>query len=167
MTLGIALAFEPTEENTMHRPPRARAEPLLSGELIWQIVMVSFLFLCSVYGIFSYAIAQGHSIELARTLAVNTIVVLEIFYLFFIRNIYGTSFTWKAIRGTKIIWLTLAIVTAGQLAFTYLSLMQTIFGTTAVPFFEGLLVIGCGIALFVIIEIEKQIRLRLKARSSQ
>ncbi|MGZ0018259.1 cation-transporting P-type ATPase [Nitrosomonas sp. wSCUT-2] len=167
VTLGIALAFEPTEENTMHRPPRARAEPLLSGELIWQIVMVSFLFLCSVYGIFSYAIAQGHSIELARTLAVNTIVVLEIFYLFFIRNIYGTSFTWKAIRGTKIIWLTLAIVTAGQLAFTYLPLMQTIFGTTAVPFFEGLLVIGCGIALFVIIEIEKQIRLRLKARSSQ
>ncbi len=33
ITLGIALAFEPTEENTMHRPPRARGEPLLNGEL--------------------------------------------------------------------------------------------------------------------------------------
>lgn len=167
ITLGIALAFEPTEENTMHRPPRARGEPLLNGELIWQIIMVSILFLCSVYGIYTYAIAQGYPIELVRTLAVNTIVVLEIFYLFFIRNIYGTSFTWKAIRGTKVIWLTLAIVTAGQLAITYLPPMQALFGTAAVPFLDGLLVIGCGIALFVIIEIEKQIRLRLKARSGQ
>ncbi|WMJ07594.1 cation transporting ATPase C-terminal domain-containing protein [Nitrosomonas sp. sh817] len=87
--------------------------------------------------------------------------------LFFIRNIYGTSFTWKAIRGTKVIWLTLAIVTAGQLAITYLPPMQALFGTAAVPFLDGLLVIGCGIALLVVIEIEKQIRLRLKARSDQ
>jgi hypothetical protein len=30
VTLGIALAFEPTEENTMRRPPRPRDEPLLT-----------------------------------------------------------------------------------------------------------------------------------------
>ncbi len=37
VTLGIALAFEPTEENTMRRPPRPRDEPLLTGGLIWHI----------------------------------------------------------------------------------------------------------------------------------
>lgn len=165
-TLGIALAFEPTEENTMHRPPRTRGEPLLNGGLIWQIFMVSILFLCGVYGVYTYAIAQGYPIELVRTLTVNTIVVLEIFYLFFIRNIYGTSFTWKAIRGTKVVWLMLLIVTTGQFAITYLPPLQAIFGTAAVPFFDGLLVIGCGIALFVVIEIEKQIRLRIKVSKS-
>lgn len=160
-TLGIALAFEPTEDSTMRRPPRLRHEPLLTRELVWQIILTSFLFLCGVFGIYAYAVDRGYSPELARTLAVNTIVVMEIFYLFFIRNIYGTSLTWKAVRGTKIVWLTVIVVTAAQCAITYLPLLQNIFETEAVPFFDGLIVIGIGIALFAIIEIEKQIRLAI------
>lgn len=165
-TLGIALAFEPTEENTMRRPPRARKEPLLSGELVWHIVLVSILFLCGVYGIYTYAIDRGYSVELARTLAVNTLVVMEIFHLFFIRNIYGTSLTWKAVRGTKVVWMTVIVIAVAQLAVTYLPLLQAIFGTQAVSFWDSLLVIGIGVALFAVIETEKQIRLRLKAIKS-
>lgn len=162
VTLGIALAFEPTEESTMRRPPRPRGGPLLSGELVWHVVLVSILFLCGVYGIYAYAIDRGYSIELARTLAVNTLVVMEIFHLFFIRNIYDTSLTWKAVRGTKVVWATIIALTIAQFTITYLPSMQTIFATEAVPILDGLLVIGIGIALFAIIETEKQIRLRLK-----
>src|SRR5690606_26708166 len=93
-TLGIALAFEPTEENTMRRPPRSRHEPILTGHLAWHILLVSVLFLGAVFGIYAYAIDRGYSLEAARTMALNTLVVLEIFHLFFIRNIYGTSLTW-------------------------------------------------------------------------
>jgi magnesium-transporting ATPase (P-type) len=165
-TLGIALAFEPTEENTMRRPPRARKETLLSGELVWHIVLVSILFLCGVYGIYTYAIDRNYSVELARTLAVNTLVVMEIFHLFFIRNIYGASLTWKAVRGTKVVWMTVIVITVAQLAVTYLPPLQAIFGTQAVSFWDSLLVIGIGVALFAVIETEKQIRLRLKAIKS-
>jgi magnesium-transporting ATPase (P-type) len=34
ITLGLALAFEPTETGTMARPPRLRHEPILSGVLV-------------------------------------------------------------------------------------------------------------------------------------
>jgi len=163
VTLGIALAFEPTEENTMRRPPRPRHEPLLTGELVWHIVLVSVLFLCGVYGIFTYAIDRGYSVELARTLAVNTLVVMEIFHLFFIRNIYGTSLTWKAVRGTKVVWTVVVIITLAQFAITYLPPLQAIFATESIPFWDGVLVIAIGAALFAIIETEKQIRLRLRA----
>ena len=60
--------------------------------------------LCRKKG-YSYATDRGYSIDLARTMALNTLVVMEIFHLFFIRNIYGTSLTWKAVRGTKIVWI--------------------------------------------------------------
>ncbi|MDP1786871.1 cation-transporting P-type ATPase [Nitrosomonas sp.] len=166
ITLGIALAFEPTEENTMRRPPRPRGEPLLGGELVWYILLVSILCVCGVYGIFSYAIDRGYSIELARTLAVNTLVVMEIFTLFFIRNIYGTSLTWKAVRGTKMVWMSVIAVILAQLALTYLPPLQKIFATEALPFLDGLLVIGIGVALFAVLETEKQIRLRLKTIKS-
>lgn len=36
----------------------------------------------------------------------STPVVMEIFHLFFVRNIQGASPTWKAVRGTKVVWLT-------------------------------------------------------------
>jgi magnesium-transporting ATPase (P-type) len=163
VTLGLALAFEPTEENTMNRPPRKRNEPLLSGELIWHIALVSFLFSCGVYGIYSYAIERGYSVELARTIALNTLVVMEIFHLFFIRNIYGTSFTLKAVRGTKVVWLVVIIIAMAQFAITYLKPLQAIFSTVSVPFWDGVLIIAVGIVLFVIVEIEKQIRLYFKA----
>ncbi len=166
VTLGIALAFEPTEENTMRRPPRPTTEPLLNGELVWHIVLVSALFLCGVFGIYHYALDRDYSLELTRTLAVNTLVVMEIFHLFFIRNIYGTSLTWKAVRGTRIVWLTVVIVTAAQFAITYWPPLQAVFATEPVSFFDGLLIVGIGAVLFAFIEMEKQIRLRLRATTA-
>lgn len=163
ITLGIALAFEPTEDGTMRRPPRARNDPLLSSALVWHIVLVSILFLSGVYGIYTYAIDRGYSVELARTLAVNTLVVMEIFHLFFIRNFYSTSLTWKAVRGTKVIWIVVSIVVLAQLAITYIPFLQSVFATESVPLWDGILVIGIGIALFAIVESEKQIRLHLRA----
>jgi magnesium-transporting ATPase (P-type) len=135
---------------------------LLGGELVWHIVLVSTLFLCGVFGIYTYAIDRGYSLELARTLAVNTLVVMEIFHLFFIRNIYGTSLTWRAVRGTGAVWLVVAIVALAQFAMTYLPPLQRVFATEAVPFLDGMLIIGIGITLLALIETEKQIRLRLR-----
>ncbi|ABC33475.1 Cation transport ATPase [Hahella chejuensis KCTC 2396] len=159
ITLGVALAFEPTEKNTMRRPPRARHEPLLTGELVWHVVLVSILFLCGVFGIYHYAIDRGYSVELARTIALNTLVVMEIFHLFFIRNIYSTSLTWQAVRGTKVMWVVIVVITVAQFAITYLPPLQAVFATEAVPLLDGLLIVGVGTALFAIIELEKQMRL--------
>lgn len=161
ITLGIALAFEPTEESTMRRPPRRRDEPLLTSGLVWHIILVSALFLCGVFGMYHYAVERGYSVELARTIALNTLVVMEIFHLFFIRNIYGTSLTWKAVRGTKIVWAVVLVVAVAQFAITYLPLLQTVFSTEPIPFLDGMLIVGVGVALFAVVETEKQIRLRI------
>ena len=159
VTLGIALAFEPTEENTMCRPPRPRSAPILTGELVWHVVLVSGLFSFAVFGMYTYAIDKGHSQVLAQTMAMNTIVVLEIFHLFFIRNIHGTSLTWKAIRGTRVVWMTVVAVTVAQFAVTYLPPLQIVFGTEDVPFVDGVLIVAIGVVFFAIIEVEKQLRL--------
>ena len=161
ITLGIALAFEPTEEHTMRRAPRARGESLLGGQMVWQILLVAVLFLAGVFGVYSYAIGGGHSQELARTMAVNTLVVLEIFYLFFIRNIYGTSLTWRAVRGTRVIWATVIAVTLAQFAFTYAPLFNSIFDTRPVPLLDGVLIVALGAVFFAVVEVEKQLRLAL------
>jgi calcium-translocating P-type ATPase len=164
ITLGLALAFEPTETGTMARPPRRRDAPILSGELVWHVVLVASLFLAAVFGMFSYALDRGYSLPLAQTIAMNTLVVLEIFHLFFIRNIHGTSLTWAAARGTRVVWTVVIAITAAQFAITYVPLLQSILGTEAVALFDGVLIVSIGAAFFAIIEIEKQIRLGLQGR---
>jgi magnesium-transporting ATPase (P-type) len=165
ITLGLALAFEPAEDGTMRRPPRRADEPLLDGRLVWHMVLVAALFLSAVFGVFTYAMDRGHSLELARTMALNTLVVLEIFHLFFIRNIYGTSFTWRAARGTSVIWATVVAITAAQFAITYLTPLQRLFETEPVPFTDGVLIVMVGVTFFIVIEIEKQLRLAFAHRA--
>jgi magnesium-transporting ATPase (P-type) len=162
ISLGLALAYEPSEPGTMRRPPRPRSEPLLTAELVWHIVLVSILFLAAVFGIFSYAIERGYSVEIARTMAVNTLVVLEIFHLFFIRNIYGTSLTWAAVRGTRVVWTCVIAVTLAQFAFTYAPPLQAVFGTASVPFWDGVLIVAIGVIFFALLEMEKQMRLAFR-----
>ena len=162
ITLGLALAFEPTETGTMTRAPRARNALILSGSLVWHVVLVAVLFLAAVFGIFTYAVDKGYPLALAQTMAMNTLVVLEIFHLFFIRSIHGTSLTWAAARGTRVVWIVVVIITAAQSAVTYLPPLQAILGTRPVPLMDGLLIVAIGVAFFALIEIEKQIRLGLK-----
>jgi magnesium-transporting ATPase (P-type) len=159
--LGMALAFEPTEENTMKRPPRPRTEALLSGGLVWQIVFVSVLFAGGIWGIFLYGESRGHNLDLCRTMVVNALVVMEIAYLFFFRNLYGTSLTWKAVLGTPPVWIAVILVTAGQFLLTYTPVMQGVFGTESVPLQDGAVIICTGAVLLFIMEFEKQVRLRI------
>lgn len=162
ITLAIALAFEPPEPGSMLRPPRPRDAPLLSGALVWHVVFVSALFVVAVFGVFAYAAERGHSLALAQTMAMNTLVVLEIFHLIFIRNIYGTSLRWRVIRGTKVVWGGVAAILLAQIAVTYLPLAQRMLGTAPVPFGDAVLIGAVGAVFFVVIEIEKQLRLSLR-----
>jgi len=162
ITLGIALAFEPSEKGTMRRPPRPRNEPLLTSELVWHIVLVSTLFLGAVFGVYAFAVDKGYDQALAQTMAMNMLVVLEMFHLFFIRNIYATSLTWAAVRATRFVWSCVVIVVAAQFAITYLPPLQAIFGTHPVPLMDGLMIVGIGAVFFALIETEKQMRLAFR-----
>ena len=89
VALGLTLAFEPTEPGTMRRPPRPAGEPLLTPGLLWRILFVSALVVAGAFGSFAWATARGLSIETARTMVVNALVVMEIFYLFSVRYVHG------------------------------------------------------------------------------
>ncbi|MBN8911666.1 MAG: cation-transporting P-type ATPase [Rhizobiales bacterium] len=161
ITLGLVLAFEPPEPNVMRRPPRPVDAGLLSPFLVWRIVFVSLIFLAGALTIFFYALGRGLDVDTARTMVVNTIVVLEIFYLFNVRYLHMTSFTWQGALGTPPVLIAIAVVVAAQLAFTYLPVMHDLFATRPVRLTDGLLIIGIGIVAMVILEAEKHLMRRM------
>ena len=161
VTLGIALAFEPTEEGTMQRPPRPLDKGLLGGGLLWHILFVAGLFIAAVFGIYEYAISQGYSVNLARTIAMDTLVVLELATLLFIRNMNTQTLNWKSVRGTRVVWISIFVVVVAQCAITYVPWLQKIFNTESVGIFDAMVIVSTGILMFVLAELEKQIRLRI------
>jgi len=157
VALGLTLAFEPTEPGTMQRPPRKPAESLLSGQLLWRIAFVSLLFVIGAFGLFFYAVERGLSVEMARTMVVNVIVVMEVFYLFSIRYVHGSSMTWRGLLGTPAVLIGVAVVVVAQLAFTYVPFMQSVFETEPVAPLDGLLIVCVGVVLLLLVELEKSV----------
>jgi len=155
VVLAMALAFEPAEPDIMARPPRPPHEPLLSGFLLWRVLFVSTLFFAGIFGIFQWTQAQGASLELSRTYAVNTLVVMEVFYLFSVRYLRAPSLSLAGLRGTRHVLIAIAAVVVLQLAFTYAPFMALFFDTRPLGFDNMLLVFGIGVAVFAALETEK------------
>ena len=161
ITLGFALAFEPTDPGAMHRPPRDRAAPILTGPLLWHIGLVMGLFLAGVYGVFAYALDRGHDLTQARTMALNTLVMLKIFHLIFIRNLTVARPRWAHLRGTTALWVCIGAAITAQLALTYLPPLQHLFSTAALSWRDGMVILGVGAVFYLLLDVEKRIRLAL------
>ena len=158
IALALSLAFEPGEENAMKRKPRQRDEKMLSGFLVWRISFVSLLFVVGVYGMFLWTQSQGASIEQSRTYAVNTLVVMEVFYLFNVRCLNSASWSIKRWFTSSVVFISIGMVILLQLIFTYAPFMNTLFESTPIGLRHGTEIIAVGIVMYLILELEKWLR---------
>ncbi|MFN2349530.1 MAG: cation-transporting P-type ATPase [Thioalkalivibrio sp.] len=155
VTLALALAFEPMEPGVMKRPPRPPNTPILSGFLIWRVAFVSALLVLGTFGHFMWMQSQGVSVELARTVAINTLVMGQVFYLFNSRYILEPAFNRAGILGSRPVLIAIGVLVFLQALFTYAPPLQFLFGTTAIGWVEWGRILAFGILLFVLVEIEK------------
>ena len=155
VTLALALAFEPPEKNVMRRPPRDAREPMLTPYLVWRVAFVSIILMSGTFGLFIWEMEQGVSIEHARTVAVNTLVMFEIFYLFNSRYITASVFNWAGLTGNRYVLIAIGMLIIFQLGFTYLVPMQSLFGTTAIDFDIWLRILFVSSSVLFLVELEK------------
>ena len=166
VTLALSLAFEPPEKNVMRRPPRNAHEPMLTSYLVWRVAFVSVILMSGTFGLFLWEMDQGASVERARTVAVNTLVMFEIFYLFSSRYITDSVFNWAGITGNRYVLIAIGILIIFQLGFTYLAPMQSLFGTTAIELNVWLRILLVSSSVLFLVELEKYfVRRRAKNRA--
>ena len=164
--LGLMLAFEPKEEGIMERAPRRPETPILTGVLIQRIVLVGALLLLGAFGLFEWAERSGLGDAVARTIAVNVFVFVEVTYLFNCRSLTRSVF---AINPFSNRWVLggVGITIALQLLFTYAPLMNTAFKSAPLEAGMWLPIFAVGLVSFVVVEVEKLLRRRAAARRSQ
>ncbi|MCW8915563.1 MAG: cation-transporting P-type ATPase [Magnetovibrio sp.] len=155
VTLALALAFEPSEPDIMDRPPRHRDQAVLTPMFLWRIAFVSVILLIGTFGSFIWEMEHGASVERARTIAVNTLIYFEIFYLFNSRYITAPVLNAKGLFGNKYVLIAVALLVVFQLGFTYLTPLQVLFGTTAIGLMDWLWIVVVSSTVLFLVEIEK------------
>ena len=157
VTLAIALAFEPAEPGVMRRPPRDPKAPILGGIFLWRIGFVSVLIAGATIAVFLVEKQLGRPVELARTMAVNTLVCSQIFYLFNSRFLLASSLSLARLFTNRVVWIAVGALAVLQLIFVYAPFMQRLFGSAALEIRHWLVPLGIGLAIFLIVEAEKAI----------
>jgi magnesium-transporting ATPase (P-type) len=167
VTLGMAFAWEQAEGDLMHRPPRRADEPLLTGFVIWRSGFVGLLILLGAGALFLHAEArESDTLEFARTLAVNALVMGQIGYVLNSRFFSTPSWTLEGLTGSRPLVLAIATCVVLQLLFTHAPFMNRMFGTEALDAVGWLYCIGIGLAVFVFVEVEKAaLRRRTKTKA--
>ena len=155
VTLALSLAFEPSEQDVMRRPPRDAHASILTSHLVWRVIFVSIILMGGTFGLFLWEIEQGATIEHARTVAVNTLVMFEIFYLFNSRYITASVFNWEGLTGNRYVLIAIGLLIIFQFAFTYLEPMQILFGTTSIDFSIWLRILLVSSSVLFLVEFEK------------
>jgi magnesium-transporting ATPase (P-type) len=157
VTLSLSLAYEPSEYKVMQRQPRNVKEPILSKFLVWRIIIVTIIMVIGTFGLYLWKWNQSLNIELARTVAVNTLVMFEVFYLFNTRFLNASVLNKKGLFGSRAVMISIALVLLFQLLFTYAPPFQYIFNTQPLALESWLIILGVTFSLLLLVEIEKKL----------
>lgn len=163
VTLALALAFEPAEPGVMQRPPRKPGAPIMDRIMLMRVAFVSLLIGGATILSFEYSLLQGMELNAARTMAVNTLVVAQAWYLFNSRFINASSLALERMFTNPGAIVSVGLLGLLQLGFVYLPFMNTWFGTTPLPLEAWGPPMAIGVLVFLIIEGEKAL-LRIRAR---
>jgi potassium/sodium efflux P-type ATPase len=162
VTLSLALAYEPAEPGLMRRPPRRPGAPILGEHALWRIAFVSLLIGGATIAVFLFNEARGYSIERSQTMAVNTLVLGQVFYLFNSRFLRESSLRLDLLFTNRVVWIAIGLLVTLQLLFVYVPFLNLWFHSAPIPARDWLLPIGIGFVIFLAVEAEKALLRKMK-----
>jgi magnesium-transporting ATPase (P-type) len=148
LTLSVPLAFEPRPPGLMQQPPRPPAQPLLSRDLVRKVLLVSAFYWCFIFGVFLWARSHGSSLPLARTMAIQSLVLAQIVYLVSISQ--ASKGSWRHRQRNPILLAGIGTAVLLQVGFSQLGWMNRFFATAPLAPDQWLI---CAVSLLVMVPV--------------
>lgn len=166
VALGLMLAFEPGEPGIMTRPPRRPDQPIMTAAVVRRIITVGALMMIGAFGAFQVSRSMGLSLEESRTVVVSAFVAMEIGYLFNCRVLDRSVLTVGLLSNRPLLW-GVATMIGLQLLFVYAPFMNAVFVTSPLSLMAWVGVSGLGVAVFLLVGLEKWMAVRYGHNSSR
>ena len=169
VSLALPLAFETKERNIMNRPPRKPNEPLLNPFVIFRTILVAVIITLTGIGLFlkefsnamDAGVMSSDALSEAQTMAVTSIVFLQIFYMLNCRSLRESIFN-IGVFANPTVFLGIGILLALQLSYVHLPFMNRLFGSSALSLQSWAVSALCGAIVLPVITVEKIIRKKWK-----
>lgn len=153
--LGLTLAFERAEPNIMQDSGLDHSPSLFSGFLLWRLILVSLILFGSVMAIFIWELHRGEALEVARTAAINTLVIGQIFYLFSVRHSTAPGWQLSNLFTNQWLWFSVGGLLILQMLFTYWGAFNVLFDTEEIDLPAWSWILLAGSLVFIVVELEK------------
>ncbi len=155
----VALAFEPKEPGIMQRRPRPRTEGVLS-RLLWERLLVSGIVMAAgTLWIFDHVLESTGSVELARTIALTTMVVFQMFQVGNARSSTQSLFRMSPFSNRFLFIATLAAFIV-HVAALYVPVTQLVLRVEPIPLEWWPRIVATAFSVIVVVELHKWLRRR-------
>ena len=157
--LGLVLALEPKEPDILLRKPRDPRASILNPVLLGRVVIVGLLVMAGAFGLYEWEMLRGAPLAEARTVAINAVAWIMIFYLFNCRSLTQSMFAIGAFSN-RWVWIGVGAMVVLQAAFTYLPVMNHLFDTAPISALAWAEILAVSLLSYGGVEVEKALRRR-------
>ncbi len=153
ITMTVPLAFEPKSSGVMKQQPRPANEPLLTANRIKRILAISLYNWTLIFGMFEWVRqSDWGTMELARTMAIQALVMGRIFYLLSLSQLLPSliakfSGSKEEVSGAPALAVGIVLAMILQLIFANSPFINQIFGTAPMNLDQWLICFGVALPM--------------------
>jgi calcium-translocating P-type ATPase len=160
----VALAFEPGEPHVLKRPPRARAEGIVSRVLWERTLLAGLVMAAGTLALFRWELDQTGDLTRARTVALTTLVVFMAFHVGNSRSETQSAFRISPFSNRFLLGAQ-ALALAIQVGALYLPATQIVLRVEPIELAAWVRIVAVSATVLVAVEIDKALRRRLAPRT--
>ncbi|WP_291963980.1 calcium-translocating P-type ATPase, SERCA-type [Caloramator sp.] len=141
---AMALSLEGAEDDVMFRKPRNRKESIFSEGLLFKILNRGALIgICTILSFVYTLVKYDSDIVLARTVALSTLIMSQLFHVFECRSERQSIFNLGIFTNIYLVW---AVVTSFFMLIivVYIPMFQAIFKTKSLDLWQWIIVFICS-----------------------
>ncbi|MEN9270940.1 MAG: HAD-IC family P-type ATPase [Thermostichales cyanobacterium HHBFW_bins_127] len=170
VAMTLPLSFEPSTGREMKRPPRDPKAPLLSPKLLQRILLISVFNWILIFGLFEYVEATTGNIPLARSMAIQALVMGRVIYLLSLSQAFPTLVSvltqswgktglqlYESLTDITAMILGLLATLVSQILFSQWNVLNTIFETHPLTWSQWGLCILVGLPMIFVATIANRI----------
>jgi len=162
----VALAFEPGEKGIINQPPRRRTEPVISRLMAERLVIIGAVIAVGTLYTFLWALNQGYSLDHARTVALTTIVLFQLFNVFNVRSEVESVFRMRLLSNPFLFFSVIASVIA-QIMIIYVPAFQFVFRTAPLNAQDWVVLALVATTVIAAVEAEKALRRFVRVKRAE
>lgn len=150
----VALAFEPGEEFVLRRRPRGLRAPIVDRLVLQHMAVIAVVFAIGVLAIFWQQLRMSGDLAQARTAAVTTMVMFQIWQAFSSRSLVRSVFQVPLLTN-KFLFFSTVMALGAQVLFIHWGPMQKLFGTVPLSLEKWGLIVGVSLVGVAAMEMSK------------